>query len=153
MQRDDAAVLYAVGQYVCSLVLRAIRQAPATAATYAHVANLMLQIAAADGKPVQYRTFIRNRFSVREVVVSPTPLTEDLAAGLELAPAVQDARGRCRIAAAAAAPCSTPSTWGSMKRWSANWQSSARCSSRDRRPPGRGDAEAQPGGGNILRVV
>ena len=93
VQRDDAAVLYAVGQYVCSLVLRAIRQAPATAATYAHVANLMLQIAAADGKPVQYRTFIRNRFSVREVVVSPTPLTEDLAAGLELAPAVQDAPG------------------------------------------------------------
>jgi hypothetical protein len=74
-------------------VLRAIRQAPATAATFAHVANLMLQIAAADGKPVQYRTFIRNRFSVREVVVSPTPLTEDLAAGLALAPAVQDAPG------------------------------------------------------------
>jgi hypothetical protein len=93
VQRDDAAVLYAVGQYVCSLVLRAIRQAPATAATFAHVANLMLQIAAADGKPVQYRTFIRNRFSVREVVVSPTPLTEDLAAGLELTPAVQDAPG------------------------------------------------------------
>ena len=62
-QQDDAAVLYAVGQYVCSLVLRAIRQAPATAATFAHVANLMLQIAAADGKPVQYRTFIRNRFT------------------------------------------------------------------------------------------
>jgi hypothetical protein len=93
VQQDDAAVLYAVGQYVCSLVLRAIRQAPATAATFAHVANLMLQIAAADGKPVQYRTFIRNRFSVREVVVSPTPLTEDLAAGLELTPAVQDAPG------------------------------------------------------------
>jgi hypothetical protein len=93
VQQDDAAVLYAVGQYVCSLVLRALRQAPATAATFAHVANLMLQIAAADGKPVQYRTFIRNRFSVREVVVSPTPLTEDLAAGLELAPAVQDAPG------------------------------------------------------------
>jgi hypothetical protein len=92
-QQDDAALLYAVGQYVCSLVLRAIRQAPATAATFAHVANLMLQIAAADGKPVQYRTFIRNRFTVREVVVSPTPLTEDLAAGLALAPAVQDAPG------------------------------------------------------------
>ena len=85
-QQDDAAVLYAVGQYACSLVLRAIKQAPATAATFAHVANLMLQIAAADGKPVQYRTFIRNRFTVREVVVSPTPLTEALAAGLALAP-------------------------------------------------------------------
>jgi len=92
-QKDDAAVLYTVGQYVCSLVLRAIIQAPATAATFAHVANQMLQIAAADGKPVQYRNFIRNRFAVREVVVSPTPLTEDLAEGLELAPKVQDASG------------------------------------------------------------
>jgi|RhiMetdeSRZDD1v2_1073273.scaffolds.fasta_scaffold69582_4 hypothetical protein len=92
-QKDDAALLYSVGQYVCSLVLRAINQAPATAATFAHVANQMLQIAAADGKPAQYRNFIRNRFTVREVVVSPTPLTEDLAEGLELEPGVQDAPG------------------------------------------------------------
>lgn len=92
-QKDDAAVLYTVSQYVYSLVLRAITKAPATAATFAHVANQMLQIAAADGKPVQYRTFIRNRFTVREVVVSPTPLTEELAEAIELAPAVQDAPG------------------------------------------------------------
>jgi hypothetical protein len=92
-QTDDAALLYAVGQYVCSLVLRAIIQAPAAAATFADVANKMLQIAAADGKPVQYRNFIRNRFTVREVVVSPTPLTADLGEAIELAPGVQDAPG------------------------------------------------------------
>ena len=100
-QKDDAAVLYTVGQYVCSLVLRAIIQAPATNATFADVANKMLQIAAADGKPVQYRNFIRNRFTVREVVVSPTPLTADLGEAIELGPGVQDApravqdRSRC----------------------------------------------------------
>ena len=92
-QRDDAAVLYEVGRYLCSLVLRALVQAPAAAATYAHVANNMLQIAAQDGKPVQYRNFIRNRFTVREVLVSPTPLTENHQEGVSLAPAVQDVRG------------------------------------------------------------
>ena len=91
--RDDAAVLYEVGQYVCSLVLRAIIAAPASAATFVHVANQMLVIANADGKPVQYRNFIRNRFTVREVVVSPTPLTQDHTANLQLAPKVQDAPG------------------------------------------------------------
>ena len=89
--KDDASVLYTVGQYLCSLVLRAIMQAPNTNATFADVANKMLQIAAADGKPVQYRNFIRNRFTVREVVVSPTPLTEDHRAGVALAPVKQDA--------------------------------------------------------------
>ena len=72
---DDAKTLYDVAQYLLSLVLRAIKAAPANAATYADVANQMLNIANADGKPVQYRNFIRNRFTVREVVVSATPLT------------------------------------------------------------------------------
>jgi hypothetical protein len=99
--RDDAAVLYDVGQYVLSLVLRAIKQAPATAATYANVANQMLQVAAADGKPVQYRNFIRNRFTLREVIVSPTPLTADfrgeaaLAAGYEDPPGAAQDRSTC----------------------------------------------------------
>jgi hypothetical protein len=82
--KDDAAVLYEVGRYVASLVLRAIIAAPASSATFAHVANKMLEIAAADGKPVQYRNFIRNQFTVREVVVSPTPLTADHVAGVAL---------------------------------------------------------------------
>ncbi len=91
--KDDAAVLYEVGQYVCSLVLRALMAAPASGATFADVANQMLNIALADGKPVQYRNFIRNRFTVREVVVSPTPLHVDYEAKLKLEPAVTDARG------------------------------------------------------------
>jgi hypothetical protein len=89
-KKDDAAVLYEVGQYVCSLVLRAIIQSPNTGATYADVANKMLQIAAADGKPVQYRNFIRNRFTVREVVVSPTPLTANHKEGVALKALVMD---------------------------------------------------------------
>jgi hypothetical protein len=92
-KRDDAAVLYEVGQYVYSLVLRAIIKAPNAAATFAHVANKMLEITANDGKPVAYRNFIRNRFHFREVVVSPTPLTEDHREGVELEPAVPDGRG------------------------------------------------------------
>lgn len=92
-RQDDAVVLYEVGQYLCSLVLRAIVQAPAQAATYTDVANRMLQLAAQDGKPVSYRNFIRNRFTVRQVLVSPTPLSEDHHEGAALAPDVQDAQG------------------------------------------------------------
>ena len=101
-QRDDAEVLYNVGKYVCSLVLRAIVKAPASAASFADVANQMLIIAAADGKAVQYRNFIRNRFAVREVVLSPTPLDADHEEGLmleahvkDIPGATQDRRGCC----------------------------------------------------------
>jgi hypothetical protein len=101
-RRDDAAVLLDTAHYLQTLLLRAIMAAPATAATFAHVANQMLVIAAADGKPVNYRNFIRNRFTVREVVVSPTPLTEDHERGQMLEAfvrddeeAVQDRRGCC----------------------------------------------------------
>jgi hypothetical protein len=80
--RDDAAVLAQVSNYVMSLVLRAIIMAPNQAATYAHVANRMLQIAQADRKPAQYRNFIRNRFAVREVVVAATPFAADTTAAM-----------------------------------------------------------------------
>jgi len=92
-KRDDAASLYDVGQYLLSLVLRALIAAPPVGATFAHVANQMLNIALADGKPVQYRNFIRNRFSLREVIVSPVPLAEDHDAKHEYAAAVTDAKG------------------------------------------------------------
>jgi hypothetical protein len=83
-----------------SLVLRAIHAAPAAGATFAHVANHMLLIAHADGKPTQYRNFIRNRFTVREVVVSPTPLTEDITASqrLEAVPHMADSMPQNREA-------------------------------------------------------
>ena len=90
---DDAATLHSVGDYLRSLLLRALIGAPASAATFADVANQMLVIANADGKPVQYRNFIRNRFTVRQVVVSPVPLTEDHEHGQMLEADVQDAEG------------------------------------------------------------
>lgn len=92
-KKDDARVLYEIGQYMCSLVLRAVMQAPDTAATFVDVANKMLAVVTADGKPAQYRNFIRDRFALREVVASPAAFTENLGAGVELAPAVQDAPG------------------------------------------------------------
>ncbi len=74
--KDDAAVLYEVGQYVFSLVLRALLNAPATAATFAQVANEMLVITAADGKPWEYRKSIYNRFAFREVFQTVAPMTD-----------------------------------------------------------------------------
>ena len=90
-KRDDAETLFEAAQYIFSLLLRSIIDAPSTGATYANVINQMLAKAATDGKPLAYRNFIRNQFSLREVVVSPTPLSEDLEEGLELAPDVEDA--------------------------------------------------------------
>ncbi|SFG01004.1 hypothetical protein SAMN05518865_10790 [Duganella sp. CF458] len=89
--RDDAACLHSVAGYLCSLVLRALVAAPDTNAKYADVVNQMLRIAAEDGKPVDYANFIRNRFALREVVVSPVPLTEDQPQNLELPAMVEDA--------------------------------------------------------------
>jgi hypothetical protein len=100
--RDDARVLLEAGEYLFGLILRAVAAAPAANATFADIANQMLTIAHADGKPVQYRNSIRNRFTLREVVVSPIPLTADHKAGVTLAPVfteeagmAQDRRGCC----------------------------------------------------------
>jgi len=92
-KRDDAALLAEVGGYLAGLVLRALIAAPNTNATYADVANQMLKIAATDGKPVQYRTFIRNQFTRREVVVSPTPLAAGQEDDQVLEAAVMDLEG------------------------------------------------------------
>lgn len=73
--KDPAQVLLEVSQDLCKLVLEAIIQAPNVAATYADVVNAMLTISHGQGDPPIYRTFIRNRFTFREVVVSPVPLT------------------------------------------------------------------------------
>ena len=88
--RDCAAVLHEVGAYLRGLVLRALLAAPDQAATYADVVNAMLRLAGEDGKPVDYRNAIRNRFVLREVVQSPVALTEDHVAGADLLPGVQD---------------------------------------------------------------
>jgi len=73
--KDPAVVLLEVNSNLCKLVLNAIIAAPAIGATFADVVNQMLTISHAQGDPPVYRTFIRNRFTYREVVVSPTPLT------------------------------------------------------------------------------
>ncbi len=89
---DDAVVLHRVGAYLCGLTLRALLAAPDSNATYADVANQMLRLASADGKPAGWLECIRDRFTVREVLAAGTaPLAEALAAGI--APAVQDAPG------------------------------------------------------------
>jgi hypothetical protein len=94
--KDDAAVLYVVGQYLAGLVIRAIIASPAVGATFADVANAMRALVVADGKPA-YRQFITDQFTIREVVL-PTPLNGDsrLQANItddEGAP--QDRRGCC----------------------------------------------------------
>ncbi|MEC5164113.1 hypothetical protein ACFDR9_003573 [Janthinobacterium sp. CG_23.3] len=71
---DDAAVLHRVADGLRSLLLRALIGAPDMGATYADVANQMLLIASADGKPQRYRDAIREQFTRREVL-SETPLT------------------------------------------------------------------------------
>lgn len=89
-KKDDAAVLYEVGQYMSGLVFRSLAAAPATGATYAQVVNKMLQLVGADGKPAQYKTFITNRFQLREVI---TTAAAELAAheDMEVAPMIVDA--------------------------------------------------------------
>ncbi|MGK5555153.1 hypothetical protein ACSNOI_26410 [Actinomadura kijaniata] len=78
--KDPALVLIEVAQKLCKLLFDAIVAAPATAATYVDVANRMLHISAGQGDPVVYRTFIRNRFAVREITTAVTPL-DDLMSG------------------------------------------------------------------------
>lgn len=94
-REDDAALLHRVGDYLCGLVLRALMAAPDHKATYAQVVNQMLRIVAEDGKPAEYAGFIRNRFTLREVVLAPAHQAGVQANGevAELAPAVEDLPG------------------------------------------------------------
>ena len=82
--KDPARVLLEVSSRLCKLLIDAIVGAPASGATYADIANKMLTISNAQGDPPIYRTFIRNRFTVREVVVSPTPLTAMMEGRIDL---------------------------------------------------------------------
>lgn len=72
--KDPARVLLEVGAHVSRLLLAGIEAAPNTGATYADVVNQMLVASKNFGDPPVYRTYLRNRFTYREVVVSPTPL-------------------------------------------------------------------------------
>ncbi|GGD78198.1 hypothetical protein GCM10011514_47750 [Emticicia aquatilis] len=68
-KKDDAQVLLEVGQYLLSVVLRAILASPNVNPTYANLAIKMKDIVVADGKPVHYKNAVVNRFTVREIVV------------------------------------------------------------------------------------
>jgi hypothetical protein len=72
--KDPARVMLEVASKLFNVLLEAIIKAPAANATYADVVNQMLTISHAKGEPAIYRTFIRNQFTLREVVVSATPL-------------------------------------------------------------------------------
>ncbi len=82
--KDPARVLLEVASQLCSVLVDALIAAPATGATYADVVNQMLNISNTRGEPVIYRTFLRNRFTLREVVVSPTPLNAMLEGRINL---------------------------------------------------------------------
>jgi hypothetical protein len=96
---DDAAVLHRVGAYLRGLVLRGLIAAPDRGATYADVVQQMHALVAADGKPLEYASFIRDRFAAREVVEiilrEPAPTPQDVpdVPAISLAPAVLDAPG------------------------------------------------------------
>ncbi|GGT92357.1 MULTISPECIES: hypothetical protein [Actinomadura] len=74
--KDATVVLIETASALCRLVFDAIVASPATDARYVDVANKMLQASADRGDPAVYRTFIRNRFAVREVTTAATPLRD-----------------------------------------------------------------------------
>ncbi|MFA1549054.1 hypothetical protein [Actinomadura chokoriensis] len=78
--KDATIVLIETASALCRLVFDAIVASPATGARYVDVANKMLQVSASRGDPAIYRTFIRNRFAVREITTAETPL-RDLMSG------------------------------------------------------------------------
>lgn len=78
--KDPTIVLIETASALCKLVFDAIVASPATGARYVDVANKMLQVSADRGDPAIYRTFIRNRFAVREITTAETPL-RDLMSG------------------------------------------------------------------------
>lgn len=84
LTKDPALVLVEVAHHLAKLLIDAIVAAPSAGATYAHIANGMLKISHQQGDPAIYRSFIRNRFAAREVVVSPTPMHAFLAGTMDL---------------------------------------------------------------------
>ncbi len=72
--KEPTLVLVEVSQHLCRLLLNALIQAPATNATYVHVVNEMLKLSKEQNDPRIYRTFIYDRFALREVIAAETPL-------------------------------------------------------------------------------
>ena len=72
--KDPARALLEVSQHLCSLLTNALVKAPAAGATYVDVVNAMLKISKEQNDPRIYRTFIYDRFAVREVVAAENPV-------------------------------------------------------------------------------
>jgi hypothetical protein len=92
--KDPAVLLIEVANKLCKLLFDAILAAPATGATFTHVANQMLQASADRGDPAIYRTFIRNRFALREIILSPTPLTDLLSGQMRMSDSAYTGNGK-----------------------------------------------------------
>ncbi|GAA2634477.1 hypothetical protein SMC26_15340 [Actinomadura fulvescens] len=92
--KDPALVLIEVANRLAKLLFDAVVAAPASAATFVDVANKMLQISSSQGDPANYRTFIRNRFAVREITTSPSPLTDLMSGRVNMTDADYTGNGR-----------------------------------------------------------
>ncbi|GAA2450899.1 hypothetical protein GCM10010191_81180 [Actinomadura vinacea] len=79
--KDPTVLLIEVAHRLCNLLLRAIIGSPPIGAKFVDVANKMLQLSAEDREPAIYRTFIRNRFAVREITTVAAPELQDLMSG------------------------------------------------------------------------
>jgi hypothetical protein len=72
--KDPALVLVEVSQYLCRLLVSALIGAPDTGAMYVDVVNQMLKVSKEQNDLRIYRTFIYERFAVREVIATEAPL-------------------------------------------------------------------------------
>jgi hypothetical protein len=92
--------LLEVSSVLCKLLVDGIMAAPATNATYTDVVNQMLAISHSQSQPAIYRTFLRNRFTLREVTLSPTPLRAILEGRVDFAdPNFTDGSDTLKLAA------------------------------------------------------
>jgi len=67
--RDDAAVLYEIGQKLAGLTLQGLINSPDLAASYADVVGEMIKLAEADASEYpDYADFLRKHFEFREVI-------------------------------------------------------------------------------------
>lgn len=92
-RRDLTLLLIEVADRLCKLLLDAIVAAPAVGATYVDVANKMLQLSQQRQEPAIYRTFIRNRFAVREITTAATSLQDLMSGRMDLANAEYTGNG------------------------------------------------------------
>lgn len=83
-KKRPSLILVEVAGHLSKLVLDAIIAAPDRNAVYSDVINKMLALSKDRKDPPVYRTFIRNHFTFREVMVSPTPLDDLLAGAMHL---------------------------------------------------------------------